>query len=101
MIDPLGIFKEIKQVCDEIVPGLDIYVFGSRARGKSHTNKWDFDISISTSSIEVTTKVSRELIKHFNGRNDEFGKQIKVDVFRTLAKNLTEYQKSIKYAVLL
>lgn len=101
MIDALGIFDEIKNEIQKLVPEIDVYAFGSRCRGHSRTNKWDFDVLIGTESSQVLLLVSHHIKEHFSGRIDEFGKPVRIDVFRTRANNLEQQQKTLKNAVLL
>lgn len=101
MIDPLRIFEEINKVCKECIPNINVYAFGSRLRGTSTRGKWDFDVSIDSDKLGDLKIIKLALDKHFEGRIDENGKFVKIDVFRTRAKNIDEFKKSISYAVLL
>ena len=101
MIDELGIFKEVREVCDRTHPEVKIYAFGSRARGSSRTKKWDFDITIGTDNMEILKEISGILKSHFEGRKDEFGNSVKIDIFRTRVNSIDEFKQRISYAVLL
>ena len=65
------------------------------------TNKWDFDITIGTDSMDILREISGILKSHFEGRKDEFGNAVKIDIFRTRVKSIEEFKQRISYAVLL
>ena len=97
VVDPLGIFEEIKKELSFL--GIkEMSVFGSRARGKSYTLKWDFDVL-----INVKRERLRELQTHFNnwslGKKDERGRDVKVDIGRSNIdlKDLSELKNNILY----
>lgn len=81
VVDPLGIFDKIKK--ELILLGVnEMSIFGSRARGKSYTLKWDFDIL-----VFVEREKLKELQEHFNfwciGKKDERGRDLKIDIGRS------------------
>ena len=95
MIDPLNIFKEIKKYINNIYPETHILAFGSRVRGTSYHNKWDFDVIILNNEVDLNiNKINHSISLHFKGRKDENNKPIKVDIFKALKPlTLTEFKK--------
>lgn len=100
MVDGLGIFREIKAVLKSVFPEADVYAFGSRARGRSVTGKWDFDVLLTVDDLSEIKEARTHLDKHFKGRVDEFGKPIVIDLFRGRAKGVQK-NKELKNVVLL
>lgn len=89
MIDSKNIFPEIKNVIIKKRPYLHCVAVGSRVRGTSIKKKWDFDVMLVGSvDLKDLKEITDDLKNHFSGRLDEFGKQIKVDILRSIHKDL-------------
>lgn len=100
MVDGLNIFREIKTVLKSVFPEADVYAFGSRVRGNSKTEKWDFDVLLTVDGLNEIKEARTHLNNHFNGRVDEFGKPIAIDLFRGKTKGVVK-NKEFKNVVLL
>lgn len=100
MVDGLNVFSEIKTVLKSVFPEADVYAFGSRVRGSSKTNKWDFDVLLTVDDLNEIKEARRHLDKYFDGRVDEFGKPIVIDLFRGKTKGVQK-NKDLKNVVLL
>lgn len=95
LIDPLGIFQEIKDHVIAIYPDVQVTAFGSRAKGVSYTHKWDFDVLIYDAKGEVSIpKLNHSLSIYFRGRKDENNKDVKVDLFRTKSSDKEKLNKA-------
>ena len=97
MIDPLNIFGQIKDFIKS-KHKVDVYAFGSRARGTSSKGKWDFDVAVLGLDKKVFLELQKEVISFFESKKDENNKQIKIDLFNI--SNIDKF-KNIKHAVLL
>lgn len=83
MIDKFNIFQEIKDICNMVCPNCNVYAFGSRIRGTSTANKWDFDVLVDCQDMQIIKTIILDIKTHFIGRKDEFGKNVVVDIFAT------------------
>lgn len=98
IIDPLNIFEEIKNILllkykDSVS---EIYACGSRTKGDSIMNKWDFDILMiykNTLDIENLNVFVNSKLKD---KIDENGKPVKVDIFAVTEENKIKYNITTK-----
>jgi predicted nucleotidyltransferase len=100
MIDPLNIFQEIKEALLSDCNNITVYAFGSRVTGESFTKKWDFDVLVvhQEGKIEPGCMVLY-LRDKFDGRRDENGNQIKIDVWTLPSEKFDEFINKSKNGV--
>lgn len=96
MIDPLNIFKEVKNILKEFPCIKNLYAVGSRISGLSKSGNWDFDILIEE-DIPRCQNIRKIINNHFENRVDEFNKPIKFDVFTIPIEYIEEFLKTLPH----
>jgi len=103
MVDPKGIFQQIKRRTLELIPDAKVFAFGSRVRGESKTGKWDFDIYVyGIKDMNEFFQLKAYLDNHFINQLDENNKLIKIDLFKTNINTVEGFSNfNLKYVELL
>lgn len=98
LVDPLNIFQDIKKAVISFYDNVEVYAIGSRAKGRSFRNGWDFDVAVVFKDEEFTKpkELSEKIKPLFEGKNDEFDKPVKIDFWTVPSSNLEEFKKGIK-----
>lgn len=103
MVDPKGIFQQIKDYILNLIPNAKVFASGSRVRGESKTGKWDFDIYVyGIKNMTQFFQLKSYLNNQFINQLDENNNPIKIDLFQTNISSMTEFLNlDMKYVELL
>jgi predicted nucleotidyltransferase len=100
LIDPLNIFQEIKSIILSDCSNVTVYAFGSRVTGKSTSQKWDFDVLVVNDEGKIEPESLKLFLRdQFDGRRDENGKEVKVDVWTINSKDFEAFVINSKNVV--